>query len=161
MPPKEKTMIVEVLKTINGSREAIWAALTNIKDAAKIIRGIDEIEIVEQPTTGLVGLKWRETRPFFGKPSTVEKVITEAAENEFYKTKAEFDGCVYLSTNRLTQSDRGTILTNIHQSRPQGIIGKILLPLMGIFFKGMAKNALLQDLLDINAEVEQKGRNPA
>src|SRR5215831_20352008 len=97
-------MIVEAQVTINGSRAAIWAAITNIENVSETISGIENIEILEKPANGLVGLKWRETRTLFGKPATVEKWITDAAENEFYKTKAESDGFVFLSTKRLAES---------------------------------------------------------
>ena len=90
-------MIVEAKVTINASRAAVWTAITNIENAAKFISGIEKIEVVEKPATGLVGFKWRETRMYFGKPATVEIWITDAAENEFYKTRAESDGlCSYL-----------------------------------------------------------------
>ena len=85
-------MIVEVQVTINGSREAIWAAITNIENASDTISGIERIEVLEKPAKGLVGLKWRETRMLFGKPATADKWITDAAENQFYKTKAEDGG---------------------------------------------------------------------
>jgi hypothetical protein len=79
-------MIVEVQVPINASRAAIWAAMTDIEHAAETIRGIEAIEIVEKPAKGLVGLRWRETRILLGKPATVEKWITDAAENEFMAT---------------------------------------------------------------------------
>src|SRR3954467_11861400 len=91
-------MIVEAQVTINGSKAAIWAAITNIENASETISGIEAIEVLEKPANGLVGLKWRETRMLFGKSATAEKWITDAAENEFYKTRAESDGFVFLST---------------------------------------------------------------
>jgi hypothetical protein len=97
-------MIVEAQVTINGSRVAVWAAITNIENAPESISGIETIEVLEKPTNGLVGLKWRETRMLFGKPATVEKRITDAAENEFYKTKAESDGFVVLCTKSISES---------------------------------------------------------
>ena len=71
-------MIVEVQVTINGSRAAIWAAITDIENASKTMSGIENIEVVEKPANGLVGLRWRETRMLFGKPATAEKWITDA-----------------------------------------------------------------------------------
>src|SRR5262249_36157515 len=92
------SMLVEAQVTIHGSKAAIWAAITNIENAAEIIRGIEKIEILEKPASGLVGLRWRETRMLFGKPATAEKRITDAVENAFYKTRAEDNGFVFLST---------------------------------------------------------------
>ena len=85
-------MIVEARVTINGYKAAIWAAITNIENASESISGIENIEVLEKPANGLVGLKWRETRVLFGKPATVEKSITDAAENAFFKTRAEDNG---------------------------------------------------------------------
>jgi hypothetical protein len=92
---------------------------------------------------------------YFGKPATVEKRITDAAENEFYKTRAESDGFVFLSTMSISESSGAITLTGSHDSKPQGIAAKpksIPMPL----FKGMVKKALLQDLNDIKSAVEQE-----
>ena len=146
-------MIVEAHVTINGSKAAIWAAITDIANAAEIIRGIDNIEVLERPATGLVGLRWRETRMLFGKPTAVEKWITDTAENEFFKTKAEDGGFVFLTTNRISESSGGVTLTSSHDSRPQGIVAKLqAIPM--VLFKGVVKKALLQDLNDIKSAVE-------
>jgi hypothetical protein len=148
-------MLVEVQVTINGSSAQTWAAMTDIEHAADIIGGIDKIEMLEQPPAGLVGLKWRETRMLFGKPATADKWITDAAHNAFYSTRAESDGFVFLSTMRIAQTSGGVTLTSIHDSQPQSIGAKIMSIPMGLFFKGVAKKALLQDLNDIKAAVER------
>jgi len=148
-------MLVEVQVAINGSKEAVWAAITNIENATDIISGIDKIEILEQPASGLVGLKWRETRMLFGKPAMADKWITEAADNAFYKTRAESDGFIFLSTIRISAGDGGVTLTSIHDSQPQSIGARIMSVPMGLFFKGVAKKALLQDLNDIKSAVER------
>ena len=148
-------MIVEAQVTINGSKAAIWAAITNIENASEIISGIENIEVLEKPANGLVGLKWRETRMLFGKPATAEKWITDAAENEFYKTRAEDNGFVFVSTMRIAESGGGMTLTSAHETRPQGIVARLQsLPMF--LFKGVVKRALLQDLNDIKSAVEQE-----
>ncbi len=149
-------MIVEVQVTINGSRAAIWAAMSNIEGAAEIITGIMKIEVINKPANGLVGLKWRETRMLFGKPATVEKWITDAAANEFYSTRAESDGFVFTSTMRIADGRDGLILTSAHDSKPQGILPTLMSIPMRLFFKGVAKKALLQDLNDIKSAVERR-----
>ena len=150
-------MLVEAQVTINGSKAAIWAAITNIENASETISGIEKIEILEKPANGLVGLKWRETRTLFGKPATVEKWITDAAENEFYKTRAEDNGFVFLTTMSISESSNGSMtLTSVHDSQPQGIVAKLMSIPMGLLFKGVAKRAVLQDLKDIKSAVEQE-----
>lgn len=149
-------MIVDVQVTINGSKAAIWAAITNIENASEIISGIENIEILEKPANGLVGLKWRETRMLFGKPATADKCITDAAENEFYKTRAGSDGFIFLSTMTISESSGSVTLTSSHDSQPQSIVAKLMSIPMVVLFKGVAKKALLQDLSDIKFAVEQE-----
>ena len=149
-------MLVETQVTINGSKSAIWAAITDIENASDTISGIEKIEVLDKPANGLVGLRWRETRMLFGKPATAEKWITDAAENAFYKTRAEDKGFVFLSTMSISESSNGSMtLTGSHDSQPQGIVAKLMSIPMVLFFKGVAKKALLQDLNDIKSAVEQ------
>ena len=149
-------MLIEAQVTINGSKAAIWAAITDIENAAEIISGIEKIEVLEKPANGLIGLRWRETRMLFGKPATVEKWITDAAENEFYKTRAEEGGFVFLTTKRISESSGGMTFAESHETKPQGIVAKLMSIPMGFLFKGVAKKALLQDLNDIKSAVEQE-----
>ena len=148
-------MIVEAQVTINESRAAVWAAITDIENAAKIISGIEGIEVLEKPANGLVGLRWRETRMLFGDPATVEKWITDAAENEFYTTRAEDRGVIFLTTMSISESNVGITLTSSHDSKPQGIVARFMsMPMF--LFKGVAKKAILQDLNDIKSAVERE-----
>jgi hypothetical protein len=155
LEPWRNTVFVEAQVTINGSRAAIWAAITSIENAPEIIRGIKTIEVLEKPVNGLVGLRWRETRILFGDPATVEKWITEAAENEFYKTRAEDMGFVFLTTLRISQGKNGLTLTSSHDSRPQGLVARLKsLPMF--LFRGVMKKAIQQDLNDLKSAVERK-----
>lgn len=149
-------MIVEVQVTINGPKAAVWAAITDVEHAADIVSGIERIEVVEKPANGLVGLRWRETRMLFGKPATAEKWITEAAENQFYKTRAEDMGFVFVSTMSMSESGGGVTLTSRHDSLPQSIVARLQSIPMALFFKGVARKALLRDLTDIKSAVEKE-----
>lgn len=147
-------MFVEVQVTINGSRAAVWAAITDIENVAEIISGILKIEVLEKPASGLVGLRWRETRMLFGEPASVDKWITEAVENEFYKTRAEDSGFVFVTTMRISESSGGITLTSSHDTEPQGLVARIKsLPMF--LFKGVMRKAIRQDLNDIKAAVEK------
>ena len=148
-------MTVEAHVTINGSKAAVWAATTDIVNLAQLLSGVEKIEAVEKPATGLVGLKWKETRKLFGESATVEKWITEAKENEYYTTRAEDSGFVFITTNRISGSDGSVTLTGIHETQPQGFAAKLkALPM--VFFMGVIKKAILQDLNDIKKAVEQR-----
>ena len=149
-------MLVEAQVTIAGPRAAVWAAITDIENAAGIISGIENIEMIEKPASGLVGLRWRETRQLFGKSATAEKWITDAAENDFYKTRAEDGGFVFLTTKRISEGSGAVTLTETHESNPQTITAKIMSVPMTLFFKGVLKKAIRQDLQDIKTAVEQE-----
>ena len=146
-------MIVEAQININGTKDTVWAVITDLEHAAEFITGIEKIEITEKPATGLVGLTWRETRMYFGSLATVEKRITDAVENEYYKTRAEDSGFVFLTTMRISESGDGIVLSSSHDSRPQGSISKLKSAPM-FLFKGVIRKALLQDLNDVKTAIE-------
>ena len=148
-------MVVEAQVTINGSKAAVWAAITNIENAADIISGIEAVEVLEKPANGLVGLRWRETRMYFGKPVSVEKWITDVTENGSYKTRAESDGFVFVTTMTISSSDGATTLTSSHGSQPQGVGARLRSAPM-FLFKRVVRNVLRQDLNDIKSAVEQE-----
>ncbi len=146
-------MTVEAQITINANKAAVWAVIANIEGAADIISGIDKIEVVERPTTGILGWKWRETRILFGKPATVEKVIIAGQENDFFTTESKEGGFLFSTYNRIWEKEGAIVLRSIHETKPQGFVASLkALPM--VFFKGMIKKAILQDLTDIKFSVE-------
>jgi hypothetical protein len=91
----------------------------------------------------------------FGKPTAVEKWITDATENESYTTRAEDGGFVFLTTMHISESNGGITLTSSHETRPQGIVARIMSMPMVLFFKGVIKKHVLKDLNDIKSAVEK------
>jgi hypothetical protein len=148
-------MIVEADVTINGSKAAVWAAMTDIPNAARILSNVERIEMVERPSTGLIGLKWKETRMLFGKPATVEKRITAVEENKQFTTRAEQDGYVFITVNSVSGDDGFVVLVGLHVTMAKTLAARLkALPM--VFFKGMIKKAILQDLNAIKKAVEGK-----
>jgi hypothetical protein len=91
----------------------------------------------------------------FGKPATVEKWITDALENGFYRSRAESDGFIFITTTSISEASGGITLTSSHDSQPQTFGKKIMSIPMGLFFKGVMRKAIMQDLNDIKAAVEK------
>ena len=147
-------MKMEERIAINGPREAVWSVITSIESAAERISGIQKVEVLEKPADGLVGLKWRETRTLFGKTATEVMWITDAVENEYYKTRAESHGCIYLCTLEVAEENGASTLTMSHGGEPQGLVAKVLAVPMGFLFKGAMRKAIRKDLEDIKAAVE-------
>jgi hypothetical protein len=149
-------MIIEAQVTINGPETAVWKVITDIENATETISGIEQVDVLEKPENGLVGLTWRETRTLFGKTATEEMRITDAADNEFYTTRAESHGCVYITTMNISGNNDGCTLTMSHQIKPQAFVAKLLSFPMGLVFKGTIRKVILQDLNDIKAAVERQ-----
>ena len=49
---------------------------------------------------------------YFGKPAAIDKWITDAIENKFYKTRAEMDGFIFLTTMTISESGANIGLTS-------------------------------------------------
>lgn len=148
-------MKVTVSLAVNASQQAVWNIITDIRHAADYMGGIEKTEIVHQPAAGINGLRWQETRIYFGKPATVEKWITEAVGNKYYKTRAEADGFLFETTMTIEEAGEGVNLISTHETKAQGFVARLKsLPM--IFFKGMLKKAILKDLQDIKAAAEKK-----
>lgn len=149
-------MHVEAQVDIDGPREAIWSVITDIENATENISGIDKVEILEKPAGGFVGLKWRETRTMFGKTATEVMWITDASENESYRARAESHGFIFESSMKISPQAGGCSLTMTHDSKPAGLMAKVLGVPMGWMCKGMMKKALQKDLEDIKGVVERQ-----
>lgn len=148
-------MTIDLEVTIQGSKEKVWSVITDIENAVYTIEGIEKIEILEKPSHGLVGLKWQETRTFFGKTATEIMWITEVKENESYKTRAESHGNVYTTKHTISEQDKKTNLSMEFTSAPQSFSAKLFSGVMGLMFKGATKKALMKDLNDIKTVVEK------
>ena len=90
----------------------------------------------------------------FGKEATEVMWITDYAENEFYQTRAESHGSVYISRLSVERIESCTKLTMSFTSEAQTFFVKILSFSMGFLVKGSMKKALMKDLNDIKAYVE-------
>ena len=148
-------MIVDANVTVDGSKAQTWRVMTDIENAAQTMSGIEAIEILERPTTGLLGMRWRETRLLFGKPATVEKRVTRVEEGSSYTTSTDSDGFVFEATTSVGETDGHVTLASSHATLPRTFGAKVrALPM--VLFKGMIRRAILQDLNDIKAVVEKR-----
>lgn len=140
---------------ISAPRGAIWSAITDIANAKEMISSIISLEVLEQPDSGFVGLRWKETREMFGQESPETMWITDAIENEYYCTRAESHGSIYKTRLSLSERGENTLLTMSFTGEAQTLVAKVLSACMGIFIKGSMEKALQQDLEDIKQFVER------
>ncbi len=140
---------------ISKPKEDVWRVITDIEHCQGRISSIIAIEVLEKPEAGLVGFKWKETRKMFGKEATEIMWITDSVENEFYSTRAESHGSVYVSRLSLAESAGMTTLTMSFSGEAQTLVARILSALMGILIKSSMKKELQKDLVDIKNYLEQ------
>lgn len=140
---------------ISKQKENVWKAITDIENSATMISSIIAIDVLEKPESGFIGFKWKETRKMFGKEATEIMWVTDAVEREYYSTRAESHGSVYISRLSLIESAGNTILTMSFYGEAKSFTAKILSALMGFFIKGSIEKELHKDLVDIKQYVEQ------
>ena len=148
-------MKVKAKVSIKGRKEDVWHAITDIEGSVGRISAIESIDILEKPASGILGLKWKETRTMFGKEATETMWITDAKENEYYQTRAESHGALYISRLEIEEAGDETNLTMGFEGEAQSLGAKIMSFLTGFMFKGATEKALKQDLIDIKAFVEK------
>ena len=139
---------------INAPKEKVWDIITNIDKAPEHVSGIKSVEVLEKPDSGVIGLKWKETRVMFGKEAEETMWITHAEENRFYQTRAESHGAVYISKMAVDESNGSSKLTMSFNGQPQTTGAKIMSALMGWMFKKGTIKAIEQDLADIKVKAE-------
>lgn len=147
-------MIIDLAVLIDAPPESVWSVITDVEGSPNTITAIEKLEILERPSSGLVGLRWRETRTMFGKSATEVMWITESTPNESYKVRAESHGALYVTTMGLSERGGLTQLRMQFEITPQTTLAKLMWATTGILFKGATKKALMKDLTDIKAAVE-------
>ncbi len=140
---------------VNASKHDVWRVITDIENAPSTISGIDEVEILDRPSAGIVGLKWKETRTLFGKTATETMWITDAVEDDYYETEARSHGSVYRSKIYLSEQGGMTELGMDFDAEAQSLTAKVFSAIMGFMMKSATRKALLQDLNDVKAAVEK------
>ena len=154
-------MLLQVDIEIEKPKQDVWRLITDIENCAGFISGIEKVEILEKPATGITGLKWKETRTVFGKTAQETMWITGAVENQFYETRAESHGSIYKSRMALESAGESTRLSMTFEGIPQSSGAKIMWLLTGFLFKGATKKLLQQDLVDIKKFLERPGLESA
>ncbi|WP_339893420.1 SRPBCC family protein [uncultured Algibacter sp.] len=141
---------------IKALKEKVWKVITDIENSVNTISGIEKIEILNKPKDTVVGLKWEETRTIFGKSATETMWITEATENDYYKTRAESNGAIYQTILKLSEKENTTFLTMEFNSEAITIKGKIMAFIFGRMLNKTMKKLIKKDLIDIKTTVENK-----
>jgi carbon monoxide dehydrogenase subunit G len=140
---------------ISAPRAKVWAAITDIENCTDMISSIIDLDILNLPTDTIVDLKWKETRKMFGKEATETMWITDFVENEYYCTRAESHGSVYITKFSLKEVDGITRLTMSFTAEAQSIFVKMISTIMSLFIENAIKKELFKDLVNIKKYVEK------
>lgn len=140
---------------INGAANEVWSVVSDIEHSDRYVSAINKIEVLEKPEGGLVGFKWKETRTLFGKEASEIMWITDSVENQYYETRAESHGSVYISRISLEERNEKTLLTMSFEGTPQSLVAKIVSGLLSVMMKSSIKKELDKDLNDIKQYIEK------
>ena len=147
-------MTITVTEQIDASPEQIWHVITDIDSWSDAISGILDIDVLNKPEAGVVGLKWKETRMLFGKEAIETMWISAAEPNRFYETTAENHGMIYTTRFSLDDSSDQTALTVQFSAKPTTMASKMM-SAMSFMFDGTIRKMLQKDLDDIRQAVEK------
>ena len=147
-------MNTSVETLIDAPKHVVWKIISDIDESVNTISGIEKIEVLERPESGLVGLKWEETRKMFGQTATEIMWITDVTDGERYQTRAESHGSIYISSLALDEVDGMTRLTMSFQGTPTSTSAKVLSKVTDGIARSSTEKALQQDLEDIKAAAE-------
>ena len=146
-------MTVLVTQRISASRERVWGIITDIENSANTISAITDLTVLERPNSGLLGLRWTETRTMFGRDATETMWITAVEDGKWYEASAASHGAEYLSRLEIQDVGDAVELSMKFQATPSTLLARIM-SVTAILFNASMKKALLQDLQDIKRVAE-------
>jgi hypothetical protein len=142
---------------VKASVDEIWEVITDIEGSQERLSGIDKIEILEKPSHGMIGLKWRETRTLMGKEAEEIMWVIDEQPGQYYETEAHNHGMIY--TSRMFIKDLGDrrLLGMSFLAEPKSVGARIMSGITGIFMKGAMRKVVRKDLEELKAAIELDG----
>ena len=147
-------MKLSVSTKIHSSPDKVWQAISDVESCSKWIKGIINITITNKPETGLVGLKWTETRKMFGNEATENIWVIDSIDGESYTTQAQDCGVNYISKLTITSQGDDCLLTIEFSGSSDSFLVNLMSSIMGFFMKKTMIKMLEDDLSDIKKYVE-------
>lgn len=147
---------------IDATKEAVFSAVSDFPNAARMIDGIDSVEMLSDANDGTpigVGTRFKEARTMMGKQAVEEMEVTEFDPPRAYTLSAV--SCGVKVDSRVTCLEQtpgaaggGCLLSYDITTQPQTLVAKVMSPVMGFLMKGMMRKAMEKDLADIKRFVE-------
>lgn len=138
-------------RVIDAPHDAVWNVLTDIRNVAVVLRGIEKIEVVDGGDYE-VGLRWRETRKMFGVTATEEMWVSDLDPGVFVRIDSESKGL--RSTTRFELQEIGHKTRLITRFAPGalndvGLVRRAAGTLFGRAGEALTREAMRRDLADI------------
>ena len=150
-------MQLDLSRHIAADPETVWAVLTNIPEAPRMLRGVRSVEILtEQPYEP--GLRWRETRTMFGMKATEEMMVLASEPPHSTTIVAQNGGTEYKTTFTVTpDAEGGSTLRMVFgaETSHAPAASRVVMSLMGGLAERSTRKTMEQDLADIAAEAER------
>jgi carbon monoxide dehydrogenase subunit G len=145
---------ITVSEEIDAPREQVWNLITDFDTWSDTISGIVSIDVVDRPESGVIGLKWRETRVMFGKEAVETMWITAAEPNRWYETRAENHGAIYTTRLSLEDANDKVVLTMTFSAKATTLVSR-LMSVISFMFNSTLTKMLQKDLQDIRRVAER------
>ena len=113
---------------IAAPSERVFAALTDLANAPKLLSGIGEVQLLTPGPLGK-GSRFRETRTVQGSKATVEVEISEFEPNKRYAARNEMNGVEIVYCYDVQARDSGTRVELECQVMARGL-KKLMVPII-------------------------------
>jgi carbon monoxide dehydrogenase subunit G len=141
---------------VSAPLEKVFEVYTELEKAEERIPGITKLELLSEGPFGN-GTRWRETRVMMKKEATEEMWVTGFDPPRSYTVEAQSHGMLYQTLFTFEPEGDGTKVTWTFGSTPQTLGAKLTAPIFGLFFTGMMKKCMLEDLEALRDVCEGQG----
>lgn len=142
-------MRVSASQVVRAPMARTFEIFTDVEHCAGRIKGVKRAQLLSEMRQG-VGVRWRETRDFFGKDADADKEITAMDAPRSFHVESRVDGTLYLSAFEFAEGPQpgSTVVTWTHTSRAMTLGAKLMSPLLFLMQGTMAKY-MKKDLADL------------
>lgn len=146
--------MIDATRFVRATPEQVWAVLTDLDGAARVLSGVTAIERVSGAGYA-VGTRWRETRRMLGREATEEMWVTEVNAPHRTAVAARSGGTDYTTVFDLSPADGGTTLTmTFSAAAGTSVLHRLFAATLGRLAVSATKKVIVTDLQDIAAAAE-------
>lgn len=125
--------------------DAVFAVYTDLAKAPERIPEITALELLTEGPVGK-GTRWRETRLMFKREAVEEMEMTSFDAPHSYTVEANSNGMRYETLFEFVADGDGTRVTWTFTGTALTFGAKIMAPIMRLFFNGIMRKCMQQDL---------------